>query len=243
MHVKEGSVVVRGADAPRLQSEGWIYQTLRTAILKGLFRVGEHLVEARLAQELNVSRTPVREAIKRLASEGLVIVEANRGARVKGLDPQEIREISEVRASLECTAVQRAAGRITAEELAALRTVVHRIQVAAESGDWEAIGEGNRDFHHRLVEAANNRYLTQVWTTLMTQVQFVWESLPPDPNRGLLSNKEHLAIIGALARRDGAAAAKLMHQHIEAVSDLFARKVERGEIRHRGLSDLARRLT
>src|SRR5437879_5488142 len=132
------------------------YHKLREAIVSGQYHPNERLVEASIAQRMGAGRTAVRAALVRLDQEGLVEIEPNRGARVRLISDREALEIEEVRAALEGMLARRAAARVTAEDLSALRQVITEMRERVEAGDSIGYSELNATFHQRIWTAADH---------------------------------------------------------------------------------------
>ena len=135
------------------------YHKLREAIVSGQYHPNERLVEASIAQRMGAGRTAVRAALVRLDQEGLVEIEPNRGARVRLISDREALEIEEVRAALEGMLARRAATRVTAEDLSALRQVITEMRERVEAGDSIGYSELNATFHqaYTLMSSAKAR--------------------------------------------------------------------------------------
>jgi transcriptional regulator, GntR family len=192
---------------------------LRAAILEGRIRPGEWLRQEKLAQELNVSQMPVREALKELAAEGLIEHVPYRGARVVNFSAEDVIDLYEHRAFLEGRAAFFAAACISPAEIAQLK------QMAAEMASFppEQIGEYrklNRFFHTIIFRASRRDYLirtlSQMWETFPTMLtaNFAASAQKPLPGRDLQDQSEHQAIIAALEARDGQRAEQAMRDHI-----------------------------
>ena len=197
-----------------------VFETLRDAIITQVLKPGERLMEIQLADEMGVSRTPVREAIRKLELEGLVIMVPRKGAYVAGVSMKDIHEVYEVRAALEMLAVSLAAERITDEELDALERQVLRESEAEASED---IDENTLDnivyidttFHDIIYQAANNQRLVQFLNILQEQLQRFRAASLSRPGRSKTALEEHKQIIEALSERNGELAAKLAKEHID----------------------------
>jgi DNA-binding GntR family transcriptional regulator len=202
------------------------YETIRDRILNGTFAVDDHLVEADLAAQLDVSRTPVREALRRLASEGLVTFQPNRGARVAGWSDAELAEIFELRALLESYGARLAAARATDEDLDRMRELAARMEdlVAADPGqeDFHQVALANNAFHLAVLRAAGNERLVGILTSLVhvPLVQRTFAGYSPAAIQRSLAH--HRECIDALARRDGLWAESVMRAHILAARPLAA---------------------
>jgi DNA-binding GntR family transcriptional regulator len=191
------------------------YERLLEAILAGRLASGAELSEVALAAELQVSRTPVHEAIRRLSADGLVNVSGAGPARVAEFTENDIREIYEMRVCLERAAVERAAVRMTDEQLASLREAAEPLADATARG-WTAKAlEFDVLFHDRIAEACGNERLRREIRKYRHLVRaFCRMSGNADNLRS--AYEEHLAILGALEARDAQAAGLAMSEHIEA---------------------------
>jgi DNA-binding GntR family transcriptional regulator len=191
-----------------------VYDRLRSEILEGRLEPGTELAEVALAEQLGVSRGPIREAIGRLASEGLVTVRPRRGAVVRSLSKEEFLELYQVREALERMAMQLAVGRLTGEQFEQLERLNEAMDVHAAADDVEGFFEANVEFHARLLEASGNVKLQEVYHQLLGQLgRYRLRSLRL---RGSLrrSVSEHAAILRAARRGDADRAAQLMAEHI-----------------------------
>jgi DNA-binding GntR family transcriptional regulator len=191
-----------------------VYEHLRTAILEGRLEPGTELTEVALAEQLGVSRGPLREAIGRLAAEGLVTVSPRRGAVVRSLSKEEFLELYQVREALERMAMQLAALRLTDEEFDGLAALNEEMAAHAAGNKVEAFFEANLAFHARLLEASGNEKLQELYRQLLGQLgPYRLRSLTL---RGNLerSVSEHKTILRAARRGDAERAAQLMAEHI-----------------------------
>ena len=191
-----------------------VYDHLRGEILSGRLAPGAELAEVALSEQLGVSRGPLREAIGRLASEGLVSVRPRRGAVVRSLSKEEFLELYQVREALEMVAVRLAVPRLGAEDVAALEELVATMAAHAERDEVAAFFEANSAFHVRLVEASGNAKLLELYEQLLAQLgRYRLRSLTLRGNLGR-SVGEHAAILRAAKRGDADRAAHLMSEHI-----------------------------
>ena len=147
-----------------------VFNTLRQAILKGELEPGERLMEIQLAERLGVSRTPIREAIRKLELEGLVLMIPRKGAEVAEISEKSLREVLEVRRSLEELAIELACQRITPEELTALEEAENRFARAVEDGEVMAIAESDENYHELIYQATANDRLVQILNNLREQM-------------------------------------------------------------------------
>lgn len=191
-----------------------VYQALRVAIVEGDLSPGQHLAEQQLAEELGVSRTPVREALRRLALEGFVVMVPRRGAYVGGLSLKDMNDVFELRMALEGLAAYLAAQRITPQEIATLKGLLDQLEAAIASGIREDVIDADTRFHALIYSASRNRRLINIVGNLSDQIQgFRLQSLFA-PGRLKDTVREHKKLVMALERRDSAEARKLAVRHI-----------------------------
>jgi len=191
-----------------------VYDHLRTDILEGRLEPGAELAEVALSEQLGVSRGPIREAIGRLASEGLVTVRPRRGAIVRPLSKEEFLELYQVREALERMAVKLAVPRLTDEQFEELNALNQAMERHAKRGDVALFFDANVAFHERMLEACGNKKLQELYRQLLGQLgRFRMRSLNL---RGNLqrSVSEHATILRAARRGDAERAAQLMSEHI-----------------------------
>ena len=191
-----------------------VYDHLRAEILAGRLEPGTELAEVALAEQLGVSRGPLREAIGRLATEGLVTVRPRRGAVVTPLSKEEFLELYQVREALERMAVKLAVPLLQPDDIAALQALIDEMAARADRNDVAAFFEANAAFHARLVDASGNKRLRDLYRQLLDQLgRYRRQSLQL---RGNLQRSvaEHAAILRAAKRGDAERAAHLMSEHI-----------------------------
>ncbi len=200
--------------------QGDAYQQIRRWIVEGRLRPDERLVEQRLATELDLSRTPVREALRQLQSEGLVEVEPHRGARVRSLTLADIGDLYELRARLEAMAAELAAERATADQLnrldlgrAGLR---HRRRPGPGDGieAIRVVSQHNDVFHRTILEAAQHRRLSQSLLSTVDHTLVFQAFRHYHPSTMARSAQFHGLVAEAIGRREGERAGRLMHEHV-----------------------------
>jgi DNA-binding GntR family transcriptional regulator len=193
-----------------------VYDTLLEAILSGRLPSGSELSEVTLAEQLEVSRTPIHEALRRLAADELVMITTGRTARVARLTRQDVVEIYGMRAALEAVAAELAAARITAAELAELGAMLDELTTEIRPADWplRAI-QYDLHFHRAVAKASGNGRLERDIQRYRLLVRGFCRMSGTTVN---LENacSEHRRILDALATRDPAAARRAMSEHIEA---------------------------
>ena len=196
-----------------------VYQHLQSEILEGRLLPGAVLSEVALAKELGVSRGPIREAMGRLAAEGLVKVRPRRGAVVRAPTLEELVEAYQVREVLESLAVRLAVPRLTEEDLRELGSFVDEMDASARQNDRGRFFEANVAFHERFCEMSGNRKLRQVHLTLMGEIRGFQDrslAIRGNPNDSVA---EHRAILAAAARGDAQVAAQLAGIHVRVPAE------------------------
>jgi GntR family transcriptional regulator, gluconate operon transcriptional repressor len=195
---------------------------IRESILSGGFRPGEHLVEARIAQQLNVSRGPVREAFKLLRAEGLVEEEPRRGTFVVRLEADDVREIYQLRAAIEGQAARLLAESRPPEALDELRRLSTNIDDAIRAGDVPAVSRSDLEFHGTVCWLSGNSRLHEVFTRY---VPILGAFLRLDERLyGSLDRiaDQHPALLRTIEAGDGEGAAAAFRKHAEDAGELIA---------------------
>lgn len=192
-----------------------VFESLREAIITGKLSPGERLMEIQMADEMGVSRTPVREAIRKLELEGLVVMLPRKGAYVAGLSLKDITDVFEIRGALEGLAAELAAERITDEELEGLERYLVKISEESETGDLGKVVETDTDFHSLIYSASRNQRLSQIINNLREQIQRFRKTSLAYPGRMKVAVEEHRKMVEAISARDGELARKLAHEHME----------------------------
>jgi DNA-binding GntR family transcriptional regulator len=191
-----------------------VYQRLRNDILSNVYPSDAALPEKALAAQLNVSRVPVREALHRLASDGLVTLRPRHGAVVKSLSPQQFLVAYRVREALEELAIRLALPNLTASDMEELAHLQADMRAHAAAEDAEAFFSANRTFHALFIERSQNDYLKNIYYPLMDQMRrHISSSLGL---RGGLERSidEHQAILDAVRAGDASEAGRLLREHI-----------------------------
>jgi DNA-binding GntR family transcriptional regulator len=199
---------------------------IREEILSGDFAQGERLVEAGIAQELGVSRGPVREAFKLLRAEGLVHEEPHRGTFVMRLTGADVREIYDLRAALEARAAKLLVERGRGSDLRALRRLLERLLGAAEEGDVAVVSQADLAFHEGVCRLTGNRRLHEVFMrhvpvlrSLMKLDEYIYRSLDDIA-------VEHEPLMAALESGDPVLAASRFEAHVERARDQVATYID-----------------
>ena len=207
-----------------------VFEAVRDAIISGKLSPGERLMEVQLAEEMGVSRTPVREAIRKLELEGFVEMMPHKGAYVAGISIKDIVDVFEVRAALEALASRLAAERITEDELGQLERSIVSISEVSDGQNIEAIVESDTGFHDIIYQASRNDKLMQFIAHLKEQIKRFRTTSLALPGRTETALEEHRQIMKALSERNADVVADLSRRHIEHAksSILEALKKEKG---------------
>ncbi|WP_027364290.1 GntR family transcriptional regulator [Desulfotruncus alcoholivorax] len=198
-----------------------VFETLREAIIQGRLEPGERLMEIQLAEEMGVSRTPVREAIRKLELEGFVVMVPRKGAYVAGISVKDIVDVFEVRAALEALAAGLAAERATAEELEEMERAVLQIYEVSNGNNLNTLVERDTNFHELIYKASRNQRLVQTLVHLKEQIQRFRTTSLALPGRGKHAVEEHKNIVEAISSRNVELAGNLAREHIETAEQLF----------------------
>lgn len=196
-----------------------VFESLREAIISGLLEPGERLMEIQLADEMGVSRTPVREAIRKLELEGFVVMIPRKGAYVAGVSDKDVADVFEIRAALESLAAGLAAERITDEEIEQMeRLILYR---TGDEVDIEKIVKVDTDFHELVYKASRNERLTQILGNLREQLQRFRATSLAYPGRLKDAVGEHQGIVEALASHNVEEAQNLAMAHIVTAENVM----------------------
>lgn len=202
---------------------------IREQVLVGGYRQGQHLVEAKIADQLQISRGPVREAFKMLRAEGLLTEQPRRGTFVVSLTPQDVRDIYGLRAAIEAAAARLLCRSENAEAIAQLDRAVVAIGAAASQGDSAAVTRADLAFHEQLCQLSGNQRLLETFRRYIPAL------------RGLLRMDErilpsiadvadqHRPVVDAIRAGDEAEAVRLVTEHSELAGESLAELLEHGE--------------
>ena len=188
-------------------------ETLRSMIVSGRIPPGAPLREKDLCAELGISRTPLREAIRTLASEGLVRLSPNRSAVVTDIDVEETRGLFEMIGHLEALGGRLACERATEEEVREVHAMHYKMLSYYYENDFTNYLDLNRRIHRTLVTVARNTSLLELWEILAPQVERARSMTKLYPERWKEAMSEHQSMVDALSARDGAALSRIMSQH------------------------------
>ena len=208
------------------------YATIRKGILQGRYPAASRITEQEIAAQSGVSRTPVREALRRLQAEGLLHFVPNQGAVVASWSDRDVEEIFELRAMLESYTAERAAERATPEQIDQLRGLAQQQYALSEQRGPEAleqVAELNSRFHQTLQDAAGSKRLQAIVAQLV-EVPLVSQTFRQyTPEQLLRSARHHIEIVQALENRDAGSAGAIMRAHVLAARQVFKTIIENGE--------------
>jgi DNA-binding GntR family transcriptional regulator len=206
-----------------------VYANLRAGILDNTYPPGAALPEEALAAKLNVSRVPVREALRRLSAEGLVVIKPRQGATVIELTPKQFLDAYQVREALEVLAVRLAVPKLTTADLDQLDALHQAMQTASEADDPDAFFAANAEFHGFLVEKAENGDLKSIYDSLIDRMRR-YRAPSLDLRGGMATSiDEHAAILSAVRAGNTDEAARLIAEHIHVPQSVLEEELERDE--------------
>jgi DNA-binding GntR family transcriptional regulator len=201
-----------------------VFHHLRNRILAGTIEPGENLIETKLAEEMGVSRTPIREAFRKLELEGLVFSVPNKGVIVKGISDQDTEDIFAIRMHLEPLAARWATRRITPEEVLALEENIQLMEFYIKRNDLNQASKKNTDFHGIIFEAAKSKPLKQILHSLQEYVHLARLASLRNPGRPDQALDEHREILEAIMSKDEDQAAEKMSHHVHKSSESAAKQ-------------------
>lgn len=196
----------------------FVYTTLRSEIMDGALAPGHRLREQELSERLQVSRTPVREALSRLQADGLLVMQQRSGMAVAELDDAGIIELYETREALEGTAAQLAARYANPRDIAAIRAALAAEEQAPD--DLVLQQRHNRAFHAVVLAASHNRFLVKSLQVLHDALALLGPTTLARPGRRERAQGEHRGILEAIERRDAVGAEALMRAHVRHGSEI-----------------------
>ncbi|MDO4188289.1 MAG: GntR family transcriptional regulator [Lachnospiraceae bacterium] len=222
-----------GDNSLKLQTEEFlplrdeVFNTLRERILKGSLKPGERLMEIHLADQLGVSRTPIREAIRMLELEGLVKMVPRRGAQVAKISREDLQDVLEVRKALDTLAVKLACERITEEEIRKLIEAEEEFEKTLKSDDTTEIAEADVAFHDVIQAASKNKRLKSMISNLAERIyRYRFEYIKQQSDGGKTLVEEHREIIRCIEKGDVEAAIKAIELHIDNQEKSIAMQLE-----------------
>lgn len=206
-----------------------VFNTLRERILKGTLKPGERLMEIHLADQLGVSRTPIREAIRMLELEGLVKMVPRKGALVAKISREDLQDVLEVRKALDTLAVKLACERITAEEIARLKEAEEYFEKKFKDGDATEIAEADVALHDVIQAASKNKRLKSMISNLAERIyRYRFEYIKQQSDGGKTLIDEHRQIIKCIETRNIEESIKAIEIHIDNQEMSIAKQLEMG---------------
>lgn len=203
-----------------------VFDYMKNAIITGELKPGERLMEVQLAEKLGVSRTPVREAIRKLELEGLVVMVPRKGAYVSDLDTKDLLNVLEIRSSLEGLAASLAAERITDEELKDLNSIVNEFYKSIEINDHEALVKSDKAFHDLIFAASRNDKLVQIMNNLQEHVHRFRVRYINEERKSKKIYQEHKKILESLEDRNADNARRWAEKHIQNFQSEFIKDMK-----------------
>lgn len=204
---------------PRRSLHAELAGRLRDMMMRGELRPGDKIAEPALCERFGVSRTPLREALKVLAAEGLVVLSPNRGASVACVSGAEIDELFPIMGALEALAGEGACGRATDGDIERIQALHESMVARHAAGDLAGSLALNRRIHEAIFEIAGNRALAQLYETLIVRTHAVRFIAQKSPERWRETIAGHDRIMAALRARDGAKLGRLLREHLAHLAD------------------------
>lgn len=211
---------------------------LRSMLIEGVIAPGAKLNERELCEQLRISRTPLREAIKMLASEGLVELLPNRGAVALSLNEQDVIDTFEVMANLEAQSGELAAARITDDELAEIKALHYEMLASFTRRDLPRYYALNAQIHERINAATKNPVLVRTYAQLNARLQALRFRSNQDGQKWQHAVQEHEQMIIALERRDAATMRKVLLEHLNNKRDAVLELMKSGQLQHAAVPQL-----
>lgn len=206
-----------------------VYDYLFNAIRTGDIKPGQTLTERGLAEKIGVSRTPVREAIRKLEEQGIVTHEPHKGVKVITLSEEKVAQLYDVRELLEGLAVRRLAERQTPEMIEELRGFIERAEEEAVQNNIRELAEINSEFHLALARLSGNVYLETIMNMLQTQISLMMSASLSTSGRPLQNIEEHKGLIDAIRSGDGEFAESIAKHHVRKAREHAMKKLAGGE--------------
>lgn len=201
------------------------FERLRSGIINGYFKPGERLVESQIAEEMGISRTPIREAIRRLETERLVVNLPRKGVMVAPLDESQVKEIFNIRGALEGLAVKLAIDNLNYKTVKMMENILEEMQRAIEADDHNKVVECNTQFHDCIIEAAKSPKLSEMLQNIHDQIQRFRHTSLSAEGRPQIALTEHINILNYVKEKNANNAEKMMEKHIENAGKSLLEKI------------------
>lgn len=202
-----------------------VFENIRKAIIEGVLKPGERLMEIQLSQQLGVSRTPVREAIRMLELEGLVVMLPRKGAYVANISKKDLMDILEVRVGLEGIAAYCATDRMTKEDIESLERISSDLEAAVYRNDVATMLAKDEEFHTYIFEATGNKRLINMMISIWETVYRFRQMYMSDYSSAVNIVDEHRKIIESFKKGEANLAEKLAKEHIELAQQFMIEKL------------------
>ena len=202
-----------------------IFRQMEGMILSGNFQPGERINESRIATLLGVSRAPIREALRLLASSSILEIRANRGMFVRDIKPQEVDELYDIRAALDALAGERAAALFREEQLPGLDKWTQEMALHVEANDVGAYYRANINFHTAIVEIAGNENLLSMYEGICKRMSLFRQASLSLPGQLSVSLQKHQKILEAITSKDPAKAGNLLRHHTLAAKKTLLKAI------------------
>jgi len=208
----------------------FVFDNIQEAIIEKRVKEGKRLTEDYISKSLNVSRTPVREAIYRLASSGMVRIIPHRGFIINRWSLKEIKDVLEVRTVLESLAVELSITNILPEEIEDLKRLLKKMEKSIENDDIKSSDILNTLFHEKIILASKNKEIYNVINLIKNKIHnFRIISLYTPKRIRQLSFKEHKTILEAILKKDKKLAKKLIENHIHRIESIVGKRIKNSE--------------
>lgn len=203
------------------------YQHIKNAILSNQYKPGEVLSENQLAEELGISRTPIREAIKVLTNEGFVKIYPYRGIFVSEISITTIQEIMEARMALELTAIRKAAKSVTEQDKIQLQAIFNKMSTYLNNNEYELFHEADKEFHGFILQVGGNTYIHDLVEKINERMYHIRLINTKLPGRLSVATTEHEKILKALLSNDVTLAHDAMQEHLENMTERVVNYIQR----------------
>ena len=200
---------------------------IRHAIENGHLKPGQRIVESQLAKEMDISRFPIREALRYLEQEGLVVIEPFKGVSVAAITPKDLQDLMTVRCALEELAIRMFINHATPARLEKLESAVAAMQEALDTNDVNQIVEADLRFHEYICEFSDNRRLINAWRPLASQIKVCLKLEYPVYRRGEDFVATHMPILNAIRKKDDVRAEQLIRLHIYTALEHVSNNIKR----------------
>ncbi len=202
------------SETDRLPLHKLVYSKLRESILTGVLRPGEKLIENEISKQLHISKTPIREAIRELSQEGLIVHHTRRGISVIDFKESDIEEITVLRAELEGLAIRLAFSSLNNEDFSHMDRIIRELHTCDKKKDFACMAQKDLEFHCYLIEKSGNRRLLKAWKTIASQMQVLLQMLDFYALSENYSVNSHKQLLEALKKGTAETASNTIRKHV-----------------------------